>query len=103
MTATKRFIWAKVVIMEYSDLLKFAQDNEINASDLYIATEVSCVLDYKDDEEFNNICELIKSAWIHSDWANIEELLRAYSVLKQNGEEINVDSLLDTACELDYD
>ena len=92
----------------YKEQLERAKENNINIIALNVAYEVHCTFDWVTDYEFEKICELIKTAYLKSEYAELWQLIRALYNICDNDEEndilqvvanTSISSLIDEASE----
>lgn len=92
----------------YKEQLERAKSNNINVVDLMVAYNVKDTFDWVTDYEFEKICELIKNAYLKSEYVELWQLIRALYIICDNDEEndilqvvtnTSISSLIDEAAE----
>lgn len=74
----------------YKKQLEKAKENNINITDLMVAYKVHHMFDWVTDYEFEKICELIKNAYLKSEYVEIWQLVRALYIICENDEENDI-------------
>lgn len=85
--------------MKYLDQLKFAKENNINITKLFIANEVDILLnDYRkkvDEEVFEEICFIVYENYLKIDYSSINDVAKIVCELFMNKQEIDEDIIRD--------
>lgn len=72
--------------MTYIETLKKAKEHNIDNLTLAIATECECLFDFNyTDNEFNSICEFIRSCYLKAERVEIWQLAKAVADEIENG------------------
>ena len=73
--------------MNFRETLEKARDLEISAIDLIVADEVNAIFD-EEDEHFEEMCGLVKTAYLKSENIEVWQLVKALENELKNGLEL---------------
>lgn len=75
--------------MNFRETLQLAKDNGLLVVDLIVADEVNAIFD-EEDERFEEMCSLVKTAYLKSENIEVWQLVKALEYKLEKGYKIRV-------------